>query len=293
MDEEGERAEMIAAKEAAKYIEKKHRHKKDKKYNLILVSSGDAGPERKMMEILKKNGYHLKNVWLVDVYCPSDEIIRDIKDNYTHYVHCVNFPEMKKILIQSPPSLFEDTYLIGIHFSITYFGLETKLNISKHFFEIHEDPWFWQNDPNAPSGSRRLVKGHSIIDKHYIKNYYREWMTQSGISESLQESMLNPHPGESAAVVQARTIGLIYPLIQNEIGEFFYYWIFWLKKSVAFPWRDGFIFVVSEENLPGSAEISYKEMVDQIMNQMEYLREEYRQKQKEKEERQKLLRHHH
>ena len=286
--------EMVAAKKAAEYIEKqftqkdkeqyklheRYGHTKDIEYNLIIVCSGDVGPERKMMNILKEKKYQLKNVWLVDVYCPSDEIIQDIKDNYTHYVHCVNFPEMKKILIQSPPSYFEHTYLIGIHFSITYFGLDTKLDISKQFFEIHKDPWFWQNDPNAPPGSRQLVKGRSIIDKHYITNYYRQWMTQSGISEDIQERILNPQPGESATQVQLRTAKLIYPLIQNEIGEFFYYWIFWLKKSVGFAWRDGFIFVLSEEDLPGSEEICYKQMMDNIMNQMQVQYDHYRKTQR-------------
>ena len=81
--------EMVAAKKAAEYIEKqftqkdkeqyklheRYGHTKDIEYNLIIVCSGDVGPERKMMNILKEKKYQLKNVWLVDVYCPSDEII--------------------------------------------------------------------------------------------------------------------------------------------------------------------------------------------------------------------------
>lgn len=267
----GEALEITAAKAAAYYIHKQHKDE-NIEYNLILIGSGDMGPERRMMDILqKKKRYTLKNVWLVDVYCPSQEIIKDIKDHYTHYVHCVNFPEMKKILIQSKPSLFDNTYLLGIHFAITYMGLKDTA-LSKEFFKIHKDPWFWQHDLGLPSNIQRTLREPTNQPdiQHRIQEmtiqYYRQWMTQLGLREDLQMLVLDPNASDSPEQIQMRSARLIYPLIGNEIGEFFYYWIVWFQKSVGFAWRDGRICSMSIKDFNLDRPISYIELLSQIMD---------------------------
>lgn len=245
----GDELEMNAAIVAMNYIKKHHTDKK-KPYSVIAISSGNAGPERIMMNLLKNKKYQLATVWLVDVYCPEENILKEIK-SYATTVHCVSLPKMKEILLTNKPSTFDHTYCFAVHYQMFTFELlkDTSENVqmSKTLLTLHQDPWTWIDELNLPVSFRNeLLKNPKEYEKQ-IQDYYKTWLDQFGIKKGdpHYNDMLGEIKDLSPLTLQKNANSLLNKYIKKEFGHFIWIWMDWYQKSFATIWRDGKICEIS------------------------------------------------
>ena len=258
--------EIGAALAAVQYIKNKHPDNRIH-YSIIAISSGEAGPERIMMTLLKDEGYQLDNVWLVDVYYPKEPILNEIR-TYAKNVYCVTLPEMKQILLTTPPSKFNHTYCFAINYQVMNQDLlrETKENYEtvKLLIQLHQEPstWVYTVDPFKLSYSTKkdIIK-HPNEYKKIIQDYYNKFLNKFGIesndpyypilTQQIDEKSHAPVSFHIAANILANKYTC------NEFGHFMWLWLSFDKsKSFATIWRNykdpknGVTKEISIENFP-------------------------------------------